>query len=790
MNQNRDGIPPSLAEERRFFPLLRESKTATPAGWNNPERWKTLDEIPESKPFGFAIGGENSNYLLADFDHCMKDGKLIPWAQQVYDRLVAYGDTYIEISVSGTGIHMILNMGDYAEDFPTMTNSPDKLILPISIDEYNKLPESEQKATPKIELFYRTGGRYVYLTGNTEDGTEVATDETAAAMFRELLLMVAESHPEESGSTITSKDPLSPVDDATRSRLIRALDYISPDNYEIWTRVGIALYNSGLDFAAWDAWSKGSGKYHLNGSKVGGIKQPTMEQKWRSFAGSSRWNAGTIFKLAAENPDYSEKEESTSPLFPDDFSDVGEARVFVQVYGDIARYSAATKWIVYNGAYWEESDTKARALVQKLTDRQLSEARQQIKEARKAFDRAIENGSKTDQKAATILVAAAEKYRSFVLSMRKTNRISAILTEAAPSLEIKVEELDSDGFLLNCPSGTVDLRTGQMREHRPEDYITKCCACDPSEEGKELWLDFLDRMTCGDKELSLYHQIISGQEAIGKIFCENLEMQIGTGGNGKSTYNNCKKYVLNDYGGSISAETLTVNCRKNKSPEFAELRGKRFVIASELEENQRLDTAIMKKLCSTDDIYAEKKYKDPFSFRPSHTICLFTNHLPRIGTSDSGTWNRIIVMPFKADFRGQAGEVKNYAEYLFTRCGGAVLAWIIEGAKRFIDANYIVEPPESVKSAIAEYRNDNDQIAGFLEDCCEVGKEYSEKAGALYDTYRHFCERTGEHYIRNKLDFKTALISAGCDWKKTKVGAMYYGVQLNLHCAAMRFERR
>ena len=44
----------------------------------------------------------------------------------------------------------------------------------------------------------------------------------------------------------------------------------------------------------------------------------------------------------------------------------------------------------------------------------------------------------------------------------------------------------------------------------------------------------------------------------------------------------------------------------------------------------RLNTAVVKQLCSTDEIQAEKKYKDPFSFVPSHTLVLYTNHLPKV----------------------------------------------------------------------------------------------------------------------------------------------------------------
>ena len=47
-----------------------------------------------------------------------------------------------------------------------------------------------------------------------------------------------------------------------------------------------------------------------------------------------------------------------------------------------------------------------------------------------------------------------------------------------------------------------------------------------------------------------------------------------------------------------------------------------------------------------------KKYKDPFSFVPSHTLVLYTNHLPKVGAIDAGTWRRLIVIPFNAKIEG------------------------------------------------------------------------------------------------------------------------------------------
>ena len=161
--------------------------------------------------------------------------------------------------------------------------------------------------------------------------------------------------------------------------------------------------------------------------------------------------------------------------------------------------------------------------------------------------------------------------------------------------------------------------------------------------------------------------------------------------------------MCGSYAGVISSESLIVNCRRNIKPEMAELKGKRLVIAAELEEGQRLSTSALKQMCSTDKIEAEKKYEKPFSFEPTHTLVLYTNHLPKVSANDRGTWRRIIVIPFTANISGR-NDIKNYADYLYENAGGAVLAWMIEGAKRIIAKNYVSSMPEVVKEAISSYR--------------------------------------------------------------------------------------
>ena len=119
----------------------------------------------------------------------------------------------------------------------------------------------------------------------------------------------------------------------------------------------------------------------------------------------------------------------------------------------------------------------------------------------------------------------------------------------------------------------------------------------------------------------------------------------------------------------------------------------------------------------------------------------------------------------------------NYGEYLAAHCGGAILQWIIDGARMFIRANFRIPEPDCVKEAVQAYRQDNDWLTNFLEDCCDRAPEYTQRAGEVYDAYRRWCEDKRE-WTRSVGDFKAALTGAGFRWQKAKTGNLYFGLRL------------
>ena len=513
---------------------------------------------------------------------------------------------------------------------------------------------------------------------------------------------------------------------------------------------------------------------------------------------NSIWSSAKNFYLKRisqkegyKSPEQYRKDFPPATLKPDDYSDIGQAKILVREYGDELKFTEGTDYIRYDGQRWIESSQLSIGAAEEFLDLQLEEATEQKEGALSALESlgisrtdVMVGGKKLikalNPKHAKVYVAylAAKSYYEFVMQRRNMKYINSALDAAKPFLEIDIACLDSNEFLLNTPGITYDLRKGMNGAQEPnaDDLITKQCAVTASNEGSQIWEDALKLFFCNDSELISYVQEIVGLAAIGKVYAEALIISYGEGSNGKSTFWNTISRVLGTYSGGISADALTVGCKRNVKPEMAELMGKRLVIAAELEEGVRLNTSIIKQLCSTDEIQGEKKYKSPFKFTPTHTLVLYTNHLPKVGANDAGTWRRLIVIPFNAKIQG-SGDIKNYSDYLFKNAGPAVLKWIIEGAQKAIQHDFHLKFPKCVQDAISAYRENNDWLGAFLEERCEIDPSYFQKSGELYQTYRAYCLGIGE-YIRSTTDFYSALEIAGFEKKRTNAARFIKGLRL------------
>ena len=511
------------------------------------------------------------------------------------------------------------------------------------------------------------------------------------------------------------------------------------------------------------------------------------------------WNSAVRFfnkKVATQDgyvpPEQYNEEFGSASLKPEDYSDIGEAKILAREYGEELKYTSATDYLRFDGDCWREDKQMAVGAAEEFLDLQLQDAKDAVDSAMQALMDAgvdkdtVRDGGKALEKACDsdklmkllFRLIGAQTYLKFVMKCRNYRNLINFQNAAKPMLSINVSELDKDPFLINTPYATFDMSKGLAGEqpHDPRDLITKITEKSPGQDGRELWEDALNLFFCGDRDLIEYVQKTVGVAAVGKVYQEHMIIAYGGGANGKSTFWNTIYRAMGNYAGKISAEALTMNCKRNVKPEMAELKGKRLIIASEMEEGMRLNTATVKQLCSTDEIQAEKKYKDPFAFVPSHTLVLYTNHLPKVGANDDGIWRRLVVIPFNAKITGKS-DIKNYADYLFAKAGPYVMSWIIEGAMKAIAEDFRIEEPQIVKDAVEAYREDNDWLGQFLDECCDIGQGFKEKSGELYQAYRAYCTMSGE-YIRSTTDFYGAMAKAGFAKNKTNKGILVIGLKL------------
>lgn len=445
---------------------------------------------------------------------------------------------------------------------------------------------------------------------------------------------------------------------------------------------------------------------------------------------------------------------------PTDYTDVGQGTLLANTYRHCLCHCGGIGWLTYKDGIWEISDTAAQSFSQELTTLQLQEA---------AAMR-YKNYKKDEP------MSEADKYMQYAHARRSSGRINAAITEAKPMLTIAASVLDADPLLLNTPAGEVDLRTGEMTPHEPEHYITHMTTASPSNEGAEIWHEFLGQITCGDEAVAEFLQQFAGMAAIGKVYEERLVIAVGSGGNGKSTFFNALQDVLGDYAGTIRSELLVASNDSGKKFEYACLRGKRLVIAEELEVGKQLDTAAVKQLCSTGDINAQFKGKDIFTFKPSHSTVLCTNHMPAVKAIDHGTWDRLIVIPFKGRFRNQTSEIKNYGAYLVEHCGGAILSWIIEGAKQYVRNNFKLVVPDSIQAATKSYQEENDWAADFFQECLVFREDLSATASELYDEYTTYCQLHSVHKLPQAVVMPRIAEVSCVTKKRTNKGYRYDGV--------------
>ena len=435
-------------------------------------------------------------------------------------------------------------------------------------------------------------------------------------------------------------------------------------------------------------------------------------------------------------------------------TDLGTAELMTTWYGRDLRYCHTWhKWLVWDGKRWKVDDTGA--VVRRAVDT-----------VRSLYDVAA---TIEDRKERERLVRHA-------LSYEAKKKLDAMIGLAESLLDIVVlpEQLDRDKWLLNVDSGTLDLRSGELREHQREDLITKLAPVPYDPEAKApLFEKFLNDIFAGNQDVIRFVQTATGYALTGDTSEQCLFITWGDGENGKSTLIETILALVGDYGMFTPPETLLAKRHDGIPNDLARLKGARFVAAVETEEGKQLAESRIKQMTGGDTISARFMRGEWFDFKPEFKCFLATNHKPAIRGTDHAIWRRIRLVPFTVRIPTEKQD-KHLAEKLLRELPG-VLSFAVQGCLDWQRDG--LRPPVEVTRATAEYRDENDQVGHFIGECCATGEYFQFKARPLYQEYRRWATEVGEDLL-TETAFARRLADRGFEKKRGRSGNVYLGIGL------------
>jgi putative DNA primase/helicase len=302
---------------------------------------------------------------------------------------------------------------------------------------------------------------------------------------------------------------------------------------------------------------------------------------------------------------------------------------------------------------------------------------------------------------------------------------------------------------------TVELRTGQVRPSRREDYATKCAGAEAGGDCP-LWRNFLRKITGDDNALQAYLQRVAGYCLTGLTSEHVLFFLHGTGANGKSVFINTLGGIWGDYAVVASMETFVASNNDHHPTDLAMLRGARLVIAHETEAGRRWAESRIKQLTGGDRVSARFMRQDFFEYTPQFKLMIAGNHKPALRNVDEAMRRRMHLIPFNVVIppaeRGTRLFEKVKAEW------GGILQWAVDGCLEWQRLG--LAPPAAVVNATAEYLASQDAIANWLDDCCTLDQRNEAKRSALFASWKSWAEPAGE-FVGKQKDFFAALESRG-----------------------------
>lgn len=477
-------------------------------------------------------------------------------------------------------------------------------------------------------------------------------------------------------------------------------------------------------------------------------------------------NEIVLAQRRAEKEKQAETKRLVHPLFVRECleaEDLGDATLYKIINRDDVRFNATSgKWMAYTGTRWKEDILGiAEILVEKVADIYLEERSNVLKEIEE-LEAAGEQAKPYLKSIPKKIVRRVKKLRSVTgrrncLEFAHTSRWIA----GPPDMAVVGEMFDRHPYLFPCSNLVIDLKDGIAHPGCREDYLFRGSPVEwrGLDAPRPYWDRVVHQAMCGDGEKISFLQRLFGMALVREVVDHAFFVFWGSGANGKSLIVNTIMQALGELAAPLPVEMFLaqrgVRNSAAPSPDVLAVLGLALAVLSEPDPGVQVSPGRIKWMTGGDSLSGRNPHdKFATTFVPACAFVMLTNDRPGAPGQDRAFWRRVHLVEFKASFvenpqgPNQYLVDKSLPQKLKAELPG-VLAWLVEGCLLWQRDG--LSPPAEVVAATRAYQADEDVLAAFLDDCCEIGEVFSEKATALFDGFTEwFVENYGKKFPSQK----------------------------------------
>ena len=453
-------------------------------------------------------------------------------------------------------------------------------------------------------------------------------------------------------------------------------------------------------------------------------------------------------------------------------------------------------WLQWRGYYWEKSpDDEAKQLVEAVADAYAA------LHARLLGVKNAEQRSGAPKERLAWIEALARKVESAAMRLNSQKGWEGCLAGSLTCesrMAAMNTEMDMKKLLLPTPTGVVDMRTGQVRESRQSDLLTRHTRAEwrGLDEPCPKFQAFLEEILGGDRQLYGYMQKVLGKALAADNTGKEFFVCLGeAGNNGKTMLFEILKTVLSPrednkggFAGALNPDLFTeINKTSPNAPNPSdmELRGMRIAYGSE-PDGSRFSIAKVKKYTGGDTLIGRDPYdRQATTFSPTHTLFLLANTKLHASAAETAFWNRMRLISFPVQFVDdpnpndpmQRKANPLLRQEILEEESSGILAWLVRGYMLYLAEGLKI--PESVRAETSKWKREENLYAEFAESCLEQEDGMAVPASDLYQLFRRWYEEN----IRGKCGISSTAFGRDCvkaapEWFRKVRGSrvVYVGV--------------